>query len=868
MTRRRLGAAAYTVVWICALPVELAAAQVMLDEEHLPHDDVSSTQYTLGRIGSHNVVLACLPAGQMGIGAAAFNAGQAMSNFTSIRFGLMVGIGGGAPSAEADVRLGDVVVSQPVRQHSGVVQYDFGKTGQGGQMTRTGSLNAPPKVLLHAVAQLRAHHYQGRDRLATHLSTFDQRPYFSREKAGPDVLFEATYHHDGGATCERCSKDHVIHRTARRADEEVTIHYGTIASGNQVIKDGATRDRLSEELGGVLCFEMEAAGLMNDFPCLVMRGICDYADSHKNKAWQPYAAATAAACAKVILSLIPAAEVVKTAAVGEACKYRVPFNLKGVPVGKFTERLRDTQALERALLPHEGTKERRLLVAYGLGGMGKTQLAANFARRQQHSFSSVLWLDGSSESSLKLSFAAFASRIPAGQIAEASRLYAAGQGGDVGVVVRDVLGWLSIADNSDWLLIVDNVDRDDQRREEDAEAYDIGEYVPEADHGSVLITTRLWHLGQLGERWEVRKVDKGQAQAIFKTWYGRGVGDDANTITGQEGDELLGLLDGLPLALAQAAAYMSETGTSFSTYTRLYREQWRELMEPHDGRRMPLRSYANGSVATTWTISYMAVKARNKAAANLLLLWAHLGNKSLWYGLLAAASQKSAVAAERTAAWLGEMARSEVEFFNAIGMLRSYSLVEAGDQTGHSTHPVVHQWALHMQDDRQRTALSWLAVVLVGLAVPMDTEKKYRETQARLLPHAERCEKSIEGAALGAEHTSTLNTVNNLGLLYSDQGKLDEAEKMYMQALEGYEKAVGQEAISTFRPALNAMWDLGSLFDRQRRVEDAILLYAKALAGYQQVVGDDHASLQALRDALAALAPKEDVTRAGTERVS
>lgn len=95
---------------------------------------------------------------------------------------------------------------------------------------------------------------------------------------------------------------------------------------------------------------------------------------------------------------------------------------------------------------------------------------------------------------------------------------------------------------------------------------------------------------------------------------------------------------------------MSETGTGFGVYTRLYKEQWRELMEPHDGRRMPLRSYANGSVATTWTISYTAVRTRDEAAANLLLLWAHLDNKKLWHGLLAAASHESPVAAERTAA--------------------------------------------------------------------------------------------------------------------------------------------------------------------------------------------------------------------------
>jgi nucleoside phosphorylase len=72
------------------------------------------------------------------------------------------------------------------------------------------------------------------------------------------------------------------------------VHYGTVASGNQVMRDGVTRDKISSGLGGVLCFEMEAAGLMNSFPCLVIRGICDYADSHKNKRWQAYAAATAA----------------------------------------------------------------------------------------------------------------------------------------------------------------------------------------------------------------------------------------------------------------------------------------------------------------------------------------------------------------------------------------------------------------------------------------------------------------------------------------------------------------------------------------------------------------------------------------------
>ena len=305
------------MAWICALPIELAAAQEMLDEDDGPPQYSSNSDlYTFGRIGDHNVVLACLPAGQIGPQSPATVAARMTSKFTSIRFGLMVGIGGGVPGAESDIRLGDVVISQPFLQHGGVVQYDFGKTGAGGHKIRTGWLNAPPAVLLNATSNLRALHYRGQSNLATYLSIFDRLENFSRDTAGPDILFEATYNHTGGATCEQCNKEKEVKRTPRK-DQEVVVHYSTIASGNQVIKDGIIRDRISTELGGVICFEMEAAGLMNDFRCLAIRGICDYADSHKNKKWQPYAAATAAACAKEILSVIPVAVITRTATVDE-----------------------------------------------------------------------------------------------------------------------------------------------------------------------------------------------------------------------------------------------------------------------------------------------------------------------------------------------------------------------------------------------------------------------------------------------------------------------------------------------------------------------------------------------------------------------
>jgi nucleoside phosphorylase len=314
--RSRLRREDYTVGWVCALHTELAAAQEMLEEEYENFDyDANDTNiYTLGRVGEHNVVIACLPAGQTGTNSAAAVAVQMKSAFTSIRFGLMVGIGGGVPSVKADIRLGDVVVSTPHMAHGGVVQYDSGKATPSG-FERTGSLNTPPIILLNSLAKLRANYIRGRSRLPEYISKLDGLPIFARENAGPDTLYKADYNHEGGATCEQCSREMAVDR--QQCSQAISVHYGTIASGNQVMRDAAERDKVSSDLGGVLCFEMEAAGLVNNFPCLVIRGICDYADSHKNKRWQAYAAGAAAAYAKEVLSFIPTAEVAKSRTVEE-----------------------------------------------------------------------------------------------------------------------------------------------------------------------------------------------------------------------------------------------------------------------------------------------------------------------------------------------------------------------------------------------------------------------------------------------------------------------------------------------------------------------------------------------------------------------
>jgi nucleoside phosphorylase len=313
----------YTVGWIAALPIEHAAASAMLDEEHGrpidyskgPHDGNS---YTWGRIKDHNVVIAVLPAGTTGKVSAATTANHLLAAFPQIRFGLMVGIGGGIPRPEddIDIRLGDIAVSQPSGTHGGVIQYDLGKARPGGTFERKGYLNAPPRALLTALARLQAKHERTPSSVPQILTDMIEReprmrtikPSYTYQGNENDRLFKAAVSHGGGKTCRDCNVAGEVARDVREGSEP-QIHYGLIASGDIVVKDAAFRDAILEDVGHeCICYEMEAAGLMNDFPCLVIRGISDYADSHKNDRWQRYAAAVAAAYAKEFLGVIDGEE--------------------------------------------------------------------------------------------------------------------------------------------------------------------------------------------------------------------------------------------------------------------------------------------------------------------------------------------------------------------------------------------------------------------------------------------------------------------------------------------------------------------------------------------------------------------------------
>jgi nucleoside phosphorylase len=307
----------YTIGWICALHEELVAAQAFLDEEHDPPTQVSrhdANDYTLGKIGQHNVVIAVLPSSEYGTASAASVARDMVHSFPNVRLGLMVGIGGGAPSNKHDIRLGDVVVSNPEGGNGGVFQYDFGKTKQGQGFQTTGVLDQPPRALRTAVNGLKAKYARTGHEFETAINNaFERFPKLRKKYRQPDIGTDRLYQpeivhpQDNDVTCAEICGDNlaVLVPRSKRTDEDdnPAIHYGIIASANQVMKDAVVRDSIAAA-NDVLCFEMEAAGLMNNFPCLVIRGICDYADSHKKKEWQGYAAMTAAAYAKDLLRRI------------------------------------------------------------------------------------------------------------------------------------------------------------------------------------------------------------------------------------------------------------------------------------------------------------------------------------------------------------------------------------------------------------------------------------------------------------------------------------------------------------------------------------------------------------------------------------
>ncbi|OGM44082.1 hypothetical protein ABOM_007276 [Aspergillus bombycis] len=622
----------YTVGWISALPLEMAAAQLLLDQVHpdLPQPARDCNTYVLGEIAGHNVVIACLPSGVYGTTSAGAVAQHMLSTFSCIRFGMMVGIGGGVPSESADIRLGDVVVSKPIGVLPGVVQYDYGKTIVNGQVERTGTLNRPPQSLLTALSKVESRRLLGRSRFERYVAeslerTESSTPAFKHPGRDEDKLYNA-----------------------------------------------------SLNLPRIECFVGRDKEL---------------------------------------------AEVYK--------QLRSP-NSTGI------------------------------VTLHGLGGIGKTQLAAAYALRHRHEYSAIFWFDASDVTKLVHSFLAAARRIRLDHNSFAD-FSSSNYNNDPFKGVKAVKDWLNQKHNLHWLLIFDDHTVSEADRPRDEGNTDLKSCLPEVLQGHVLITTRLSD-AYLGHRVKVRKLeDPRQGLEVLSASLNR-----PNIDADPYAHELTKELDGVPLALASAAAYMSQIGTSPRDYLQLYRDSWHRLQESSP----QLPGYER-SMHSTWSISYSQISAQNNLSCLLLEYWVFLDCQDLWHELL---DDTSAPWTDSTLKLLSD----QITFNQAIRVLCAYGMAEVNpyiaddriQSQSYRLNKCVHSWAFDYLRSGQRSASAWRVLYCVVRYTDPREPVNQRVCQ-RLVPHANRLLQLISNGTLLPDRES-IWVVGLLPLLYKLYTKASE----------------------------------------------------------------------------------------------
>jgi nucleoside phosphorylase len=298
----------YTVAWISPLEIEAQAALHMLDNRHQGRFPISRGDdyvFQAGDMCGHNVIIATLPAGQgYGTGSAAALASQVKKFFPNLWFGLLVGVAAGLPnlsqSPPLDIRLGDVLVGLGKGESAGLIAYDLGKeTGQAGfQLLVSGHVLARTETVVRsAIGSIKLSAPNDTEMIIPYYESMKYKKHSTGTFVDPGQEQDILYEVDGDGN------ESFVERQRRPDNKRTQVWYGPIGSGDKLMKNAGKRNELRDKYH-LIGLEMEAAGTMNRIPVGVIRGVCDYGDEHKNRDWQPYAAAMAAAYAKAVLSEI------------------------------------------------------------------------------------------------------------------------------------------------------------------------------------------------------------------------------------------------------------------------------------------------------------------------------------------------------------------------------------------------------------------------------------------------------------------------------------------------------------------------------------------------------------------------------------
>ena len=483
----------------------------------------------------------------------------------------------------------------------------------------------------------------------------------------------------------------------------------------------------------------------------------------------------------------------------------------------------------------------------GLGGIGKTQTAVEYAYRSRGHYQAVLWASAATRETLISDFVALAAllQLPERDVA------------DQGKVVAAVKSWLER--NKDWLLILDNAD--------DLEL--AADFIPLASSGHILLTTRTQFTGAVANSLEVEKMERAEG-ALLLLRRAKKLAPDAPLEQAPATDRSLAEavvreLDGLPLALDQAGAYIEETNCGLSGYLNLYRTRRKDLLQ----RRSKLRTEHPEPVATTWSLSFQKVEQANPAAAELLRLCAFLDPEAIPEDILTEGAAEAGPL-------LHPVAADAFQLNEAIEVLRTYSLIKrTAEAKTLNMHRLVQVVLKDGMDKKTQRRWAQRTVKAVNAAFPNVEYSTWPRCQ-QCLPHALACaalielhtftfpeaarlltlagwylrdhalyaqaEALLQQALVICEHapapedTPISSILNNLVLLYQDQGEYAQAVPYGQRALDLVEKTRGPDHPDTAATLNN----LAQLYRNQGKYEQAEALYQRDLAISEQALGSDH----------------------------
>ena len=547
--------------------------------------------------------------------------------------------------------------------------------------------------------------------------------------------------------------------------------------------------------------------------------------------------------------------------------WMVPYRRNGFFTGRETllSALHDSFTKDRTAVLTQGQ------AINGLGGIGKTQVAVEYAYRHRDKYRFVLWARAATPETLVSAFVSIADelQLPERTLQEQDKIVAA------------VQRWLST--HEEWLLIVDNAD----------ELAMVWPLLPTGNKGHVLVTTRDQATGDL-ESFLVEKMDHVEGTLLLlRRAHILKPGMELEQVLladRQIAEQIVAAMDGLPLALDQAGAYIEETKSDLSTYLECYRARRAVLL----GRRGRRDHDHPDSVATTWSLSFERVEQQSAAAADLLRLCAFLAPDAIPEEIItvfmsAITQATKPTLLKRALLWLRQQtgktasssssqrgAKDTFVLDEAISVLRAYSLIrrDPAEQTL-SVHRLVQAVLKDAMPDEEQKLWATLAVLAVNAVFP-DVEFEIWPQCERCLPHALVCADlvaqgdlmlleaarlhnkagyylyergryaeaeplymralRIREEQLGASHPDTATSLNNLASLYRSQGKYSEAEPLYVRALRIREEQLGASHPST-ATSLN---NLAGLYRSQGKYSLAEPLYVRALSIKEQQLGSDH----------------------------